>query len=818
MENNRIKLSILKLLTSILLLISWKGNMACGNKQICSGTLHIAGLFPLDSLWGIRPKLATELAIDMINQRSDLLMNYSIKMRVADTKSSIKVGEIAIKKLLNNSNAELMLLGPAFSNITKAISALANNANLLQVSYAASSPDLSQRNKYPDFYRTSLSATSDNPVILKLLRYFNWNRIAIMDDNMVDSNTASLVLENYLKVNGITVNKRASFGQDPVPALQDIQNSFTRIIVVKLCSDSTRRLFCAVYNLGLHKLEMIWIISRNSQYHNLSPTIQDNLNCSEGQILTALQNSFTVSDLPLNYIQKKSISGLTPHQYLNISRKNLSSDGSSYAASYAFDAAWAIALALNTTIYELHLRSPSKCITDFRSVNDELAEIIRDSFRKLSFTGISGPVSFDASGTRKGFISIEQFQGQISSQVGIFHLNTNHITWLNSWTFPGKHPPSDVFINSTIVFNHTRAVTLTAEVLAGSSIVINALLVAFLYRCQNHSYQKSYETNIIYNIKDARAWTLMIGFSIVYSSIFARLWAYRKINRSSQSKARIPRGRKLFQIVFMSVMVDVTVLAAWQNKVPLQSELQVISIERSFNQTLVYQYHVCRSRDYQYWLYCILAYKSLHFFWGLYLCWCCRSISKKFLGSAYVRFVIAANVFITISSAITFAIVKYFQLINQNIYLPLTLMVILNSSIVAGLIYIPQILDILKLGLDHHVQHSEYAEDEEDGSDPSLKSPESEQHFTDSPAAMNIANLLKLSDREKSSNQSNASISQLSSHHNSAASKITGIINQLPGRKQPLKKECDSPKPTASHQQQPTVRFQTSEAAEAKLY
>lgn len=72
------------------ILISSNGHLADGNTQVCFGTLYIAGLFPFDSPWGQNPKSAAELAIDIINQRLDILANYTIKLQVADTKVRIQ--------------------------------------------------------------------------------------------------------------------------------------------------------------------------------------------------------------------------------------------------------------------------------------------------------------------------------------------------------------------------------------------------------------------------------------------------------------------------------------------------------------------------------------------------------------------------------------------------------------------------------------------------------------------------------------------------------------------------------------------------------
>lgn len=52
--------------------------------------------------------------------------------------------------------------------------------NLFQLCYGASSPALSDRNRFPTLFRTHPSATVHNPTRIKLLQKFGWSRVAIL--------------------------------------------------------------------------------------------------------------------------------------------------------------------------------------------------------------------------------------------------------------------------------------------------------------------------------------------------------------------------------------------------------------------------------------------------------------------------------------------------------------------------------------------------------------------------------------------------------------------------------------------------------------
>lgn len=52
--------------------------------------------------------------------------------------------------------------------------------NLVVFGYGSSSPALSNRNRFPTFFRTHPSAILHNPTRVKLFRHFGWKRIAII--------------------------------------------------------------------------------------------------------------------------------------------------------------------------------------------------------------------------------------------------------------------------------------------------------------------------------------------------------------------------------------------------------------------------------------------------------------------------------------------------------------------------------------------------------------------------------------------------------------------------------------------------------------
>lgn len=81
--------------------------------------------------------------------------------------------------LLYNQPQKLMLLAGC-STVCTTVAEAAKMWNLVVMCYGASSPALSDRNRFPTMFRTHPSATVHNPTRIKLMEKFEWSRVAIL--------------------------------------------------------------------------------------------------------------------------------------------------------------------------------------------------------------------------------------------------------------------------------------------------------------------------------------------------------------------------------------------------------------------------------------------------------------------------------------------------------------------------------------------------------------------------------------------------------------------------------------------------------------
>ena len=71
-------------------------------------------------------------------------------------------------------------LGNSFTCCQSSISLIGRIFVAFQLCYGASSPALSDRNRFPTLFRTHPSATVHNPTRIKLMQKFKWSKVAIL--------------------------------------------------------------------------------------------------------------------------------------------------------------------------------------------------------------------------------------------------------------------------------------------------------------------------------------------------------------------------------------------------------------------------------------------------------------------------------------------------------------------------------------------------------------------------------------------------------------------------------------------------------------
>uniref|UniRef100_A0A0C9RXT3 Gabbr1_0 protein n=1 Tax=Fopius arisanus TaxID=64838 RepID=A0A0C9RXT3_9HYME len=327
--------------------------------------LHIGGIFPIggEGGWqgGQACMPAANLALEDVNKAKDLLPGFELKLHSNDSECEPGLGASVMYNLLYNAPQKLMLLAGC-STVCTTVAEASKMWNLVVLCYGASSPALSDRNRFPTLFRTHPSATVHNPTRIKLMQKFGWSRVAILQQAEEVFISTVEDLEARCKEAGIEIVTRQSFLSDPADAVRNLRRQDARIIIGLFYVVAARRVLC-----------------------------------SKEQMRMAAEGHLTTEALMWNQNNDTTISGMTSEDFrqrLNqlLKEDGYDIDGNRYPEGYqeaplAYDAVWSVALAFNKTMEKL--AKSGKSLKNFTYTEKEIADEIYSAINSTQFLGVS---------------------------------------------------------------------------------------------------------------------------------------------------------------------------------------------------------------------------------------------------------------------------------------------------------------------------------------------------------------------------------------------------------------------------------------------
>ncbi|NXB88962.1 GABR1 protein, partial [Vidua chalybeata] len=549
------------------------------------------------------------------------------------------------------------------------------------LSYGSSSPALSNRRRFPTFFRTHPSATLHNPTRVQLFKKWGWTKIATIQQTEEVFTSTLDDLDRRVKEAGLEITFRQSFFSDPSASVRNLKRQDARIIVGLFYETVARKVFCEVYKEKLYGKKYVWFLIgwyANKWFRTPDPSI----NCTAAEMAEAVEGHITTEIVMLNPENTRSISNMTSQEFINKLEKRLGNNpketGGYQEAPLAYDAIWALALALNKTAQELAKQGVG--LDEFNYNNKTITDEIYRALNSSAFEGVSGHVVFDASGSRMAWTLIEQLQGE-----GTWA--DNRVTTLGDTQGPsgdtqgpsGGAPPSD-YTKVIITFRFlSQKLFISVAVLASLGIVLAVVCLAFnIYNGHVRYIQNSqpYLNNMTavgctlalaavfplgldgYHIGpglfplvcQARLWLLGLGFSLGYGSMFTKIWWVhtvftKKDDKKDKRKARNSRGIpgaaggwgslepwKLYATVGGLVGFDVVTLSVWQIVDPLHRTIEEFTKEEpksDMDVSILPQLEHCSSTKMNTWLGIFYGFKGLLLLLGIFLAYETKSISTE---------------------------------------------------------------------------------------------------------------------------------------------------------------------------------------------
>nr|XP_050850762.1 gamma-aminobutyric acid type B receptor subunit 1 isoform X2 [Vespula vulgaris] len=703
--------------------------------------LHIGGIFPINGEGGWQGGQAcmpaVNLALDDVNREKNLLPGFILKLHSNDSECEPGLGASVMYNLLYYKPHKLMLLAGC-STVCTTVAEAAKMWNLVVLCYGASSPALSDRNRFPTLFRTHPSATVHNPTRIKLLQKFGWSRVAILQQAEEVFISTVEDLEARCKEAGIEIVTRQSFLSDPSDAVRNLRRQDARIIVGLFYVVAARRVLCELYRHNLYGKSYVWFFigwyEDNWFEVNLD---KENIVCTKEQMRQAAEGHLTTEALMWNQNNDTTISGMTSEDFRQRLNKMLKDDGyeidnNRYPEGYqeaplAYDAVWSVALAFNKTMEKLS--KLGKSLKNFTYTDKEIADEIYSAINSTQFLGVSGYVAFSSQGDRIALTQIEQVIDGKYVKLGYYDTQSDNLTWRNMERWIGGKVPQD----RTIVRTVLRTVSLPLFICMGtiSSVGIVIAIVLIIFNVWNRHRRVIMSSHPVCNtimlagviacfisvfllgidgrfvspgeypgVCQARAWMLSTGFTLAFGAMFSKVWRVHRLTtktKADQAKKKI-QPWKLYTMVSGLLAIDIVLLSTWQGFHPLQRQIEVFPLESpptgDDDARIRPELEHCESEHNSIWLGMIYGYKGVILVFGLFLAYETRSIKVKQINDS--RYVGMSIYNVVVLCLITAPVTMVIASQQDASFAFVALAIIFCCFLSMALIFVPKVIEVIR--------------------------------------------------------------------------------------------------------------------------
>ena len=423
---------------------------------------------------------AVYLAVDQINNRTDILGRYKIELIESNGGCDLDSVSIIsfISNVLHGDKQIVGIIGPTCGSSARTLSTLTHReeVSLIHV-HIAGSPLHTDRNH--SLHQNSFATTYTNARVafgksfVAVVKENGWSRFGIFYENKFQILLTEFMtgIKNYIHEVTFSVDVTSSNVHIPI---EEPRNMLTRVILAFTSPDTSRVLACLAFHNSITYPTYQWIFHANYTYEEIT-VLRGGVNYTcEGDQLK-LEGSVNIDcKLTPNEPDTPTVSGLNYYEYLDMYRSYSEWYNDEYGynetvaawANPVYDATWALALALSNSETELEKQNLS--LSNYRYGHEKITRVIREEMFQLRFQGTTGQVHFEREG---GFNdkppTLDIFQvahGEIfhvKSFINHTLVDTNNATFISD-TFPKEE--KSIHIILAFVFSEFAAIALMLTV------------------------------------------------------------------------------------------------------------------------------------------------------------------------------------------------------------------------------------------------------------------------------------------------------------------------------------------------------------------
>ncbi|XP_052793707.1 gamma-aminobutyric acid type B receptor subunit 1-like [Mya arenaria] len=299
------------------------------------------------------------MALHDINNDPRILPGYNLTYTYIDSMCSEGVSVYRMLRELQAGLPYHMVLGDGCSTCSAATAQVSYLWNLTQLSYGSSSPILSDRKRFPKFFRIATPDQMVNEARIQLMREFNWKKVATIHQALEFFSVVTDDFFHRASDLNATIISQEIFVHDPKSRVENLKKRDARIIMTAMYEDRARAVLCAAYKVGLYGAKIVWVFAGwfSSSFWLMK---QNDIDCTPEQMALVADGAFLTSAVNYNPREERGIHEMTVSEFLdryyNDTGYNTDLDMYKGVVGQSYDHIWIAALALHCTDSELTRR------------------------------------------------------------------------------------------------------------------------------------------------------------------------------------------------------------------------------------------------------------------------------------------------------------------------------------------------------------------------------------------------------------------------------------------------------------------------------
>ncbi|KAL5007635.1 hypothetical protein ScPMuIL_016441 [Solemya velum] len=675
---------------------------------------------------------ALEMAIDDVNSRADILNGYDLNLTWMDSMCIPGLATDRMYAMLYNPPTKLVIVGAACSHESEATAQSSHLWNVTQISYGSSSPLLSDRQRFPKFFRVTTPDTEHNIARISLMRRLGWKRIATIHESLDFFSAVTDNLIQQVKDLDIEIMAAEIFDDDPTTQVENLKVKDARIIVAGCYPPLCRLLLCTARKGGLYGPRIVWFFPGwfNDGWWKVDP---EQTGCTFEEMLEAAEGLIATSFFYWNPLEERGVANITSGEFRVLYDKKLGGvhDYLEYeiASPLCYDTIWATALALNLTIKSMADAGIDKTLDEFTYQDGYINDILTSSFYNISFTGVRGHIAFSPKGDSITATKLEFIKDGELVYAGYYDRIRSDWVWGGGIQWRGGVIPRD----STIVIVDQRflSTSLFASMCTFAAIGMFLVIMFFVFNVafrHNRTVKMSspninnillcgcilaYTTVFLHSPHDDTArllckiktFTFTVGFSLVFGALFSKTWRVHRIFANKKMQKMRIKDSQLFGFIGVLLCVDICVLVVWETIDPQYIMKYELPKEISLTDNDV-EYHpemnVCTSKYSSYFTMTLYIIQGALMAFGAFLSWETRKVKIEALNDSRLIGMCIYNVVVLSALGLTLSIVLEDQV--ELMYAFISGFTIIGTTMTQLIIFIPKVFSVITFTRLHHNQ------------------------------------------------------------------------------------------------------------------